>query len=249
MVNAVALRDDAGAAFPDLLNPYPTVFEQWNAPAAAARGAGLVDESGGRWRATARGRALAARVRREADAYLAGLTTIPQTDLRELADVLARALDAIAASPVPKDHMLRTRYAAGDGRIPLVALENAVFGLWQARDDCHMSAWREAGLSGPVLEVLTRVWRGEAPSERALAEKLPQQRPADVAAALARLRSEGLVREAELAVTPRGESVRRGIEDETDRRFFEPWPSQVGERHEWLVDRLAAVNEALRAAT
>ena len=248
VVNAVALGDDEGRAFPDLFNPYPTVFDQWTAPAAAARGAGLVDEDGGRWRATAKGRELAGRVRREADAYLATVATIPTDTLDTLASLLRRALDALVASPVPKDHLRRIRYAFGDDRIPLVALENAVFGLWQARDDCHMSAWREAGLTGPALDVLTRVWRHEAATEAELVGKLPQQRPEDVAGALAGLRGGGLVDPAALDVTRRGADVRQRIEDETDRRFFEPWPSEVGERGAWITARLAEVNEALKAA-
>ena len=246
VVNAVALADDGGLPFPDLFNPYPTVFDQWAAPAAAARGAGLVTEVGGRWRATERGRELAARVRREADAYLATLETIPPDALVTLAALLRRALDALAASSVPKDHLRRIRYAFGDDRIPLVALENAVFGLWQARDDCHMSSWREAGLSGPLLDVLTRVWRREAATEAELAAKLPQQRPDDVASALARLRSDGLVESDAVAVTPTGAAVRQHIEDETDRRFFAPWPSEVGARGSWIAARLAEVNEALK---
>ncbi len=249
MVNAVALRGDDGGELPELFNPYPTVFDQWTGPAAAARAAGLADETHGRWRVSSRGRELAARVRREADAYLGSLAPIPQEELRRLADALGSALDAIAASPVPKDHLLRTRWALGDPSIPLVALENAVFGLWQARDDCHMSSWREAGFSGPVFDVLTRVWRNEAASEAELASKIAQQRPADVAAALAWLRSERLVRAAELAVTERGGGVRQRIEDETDRRFFEPWPDEVARHGDWLAARLRAVNEALQVAT
>ncbi len=245
VVNAVALRDDTGASFPDLFNPYPTRFDQWLAPAAAARGAGLVEEIGDRWRATAAGRALARRVRDEADAYLATLRTIPDEEVRELARLLRAAFDAIAGSPVPKDHMRRTRHAFGDERIPLVALEDAVFGLWQARDDCHMSAWREAGFSGPVFDVLTRVWRREAESEPDLPAVLPQQDPGDVRAALARLRADGLVRGDTLAVSARGHELRRSIEDETDRRFFAPWPGEVGARHGWIADRLRSVNAAL----
>jgi len=232
----------------DLFNPYPTVFDQWTGPAAAARGAGLVTDDAGRWRATARGRELAARVRREADAYLATLDTIAPDELVTLAALLRRALDAIVASPVPKDHLRRIRFAFGDERVPLVALENAVWGLWQARDDCHMASWREAGLTGPVLDVLTRVWRREASSEADLAAKLPQQRPEDVAAGLRHLRSEGLVEPADLAATPRGGALRQRIEDETDRRFFEPWPTEVGGRGAWIAARLGEVNEALKVA-
>lgn len=244
VVAGVALQPDEGARMPDLFNPYSTVFDNWSAAAAAARGAGLADEAGGRWHVTPKGRELAKRVRREADAYLATLEPIPAADLAQLAELLARGLAAILRSDVPRDHIARTARFVGDAAIPMVALENAVFGLWQARDDCHMASWREGGFDGPTFDVLTHIWRGAADSEDALATKVPQ-RPDDVRAAVARLRREGLVDPSRLAVTARGEKARQGIEDETDRRFFEPWPDDVGARADWMRERLVAVNTAL----
>jgi hypothetical protein len=245
VVNHVALQSDDGARFVDIFNPYPTVFDQWQAPAAAARGAGLVDEVGGRWRATGKGRELFARVRREADAYLATLTPIPTKDVSHLAALLGRAFAAIEASDVPKDHMPRTARFRGDGTIAMVALENALFGLWQARDDCHMATWRAAGFDGPAFDVLTRIWRHEAKDEAELATKLAQQRPEDVRAGVVRLRRDGLVSSESLEVTERGASVRQSIEDDTDRRFFAPWPVEVGAQATWIAERLTAVNAAL----
>lgn len=244
VVGGVALQPDEGARLVDLFNPYATVQDTWIAAGAAAREAGLADEVGGRWRVTAKGRAVAARLRREADAYLATLEPIPTAEVRRLADVLARALDAIERSDVPHDHMARTPRFVGDARAPMVALENAIFGLWQARDDCHMSSWREGGFDGPTFDVLTRIWRAEATTEDALAAKVPQ-RADDVRAAIARLRRDGLVRDDALAVTARGNETRHRVEDETDRRFFAPWPDELGDDATWMRDRLAAINTAL----
>ncbi|OLC55902.1 MAG: hypothetical protein AUH85_08055 [Chloroflexi bacterium 13_1_40CM_4_68_4] len=248
VIGGVALQPDEGARLVDVFNPYATVFDQWNAAAAAARGAGLVDEVGGKWRATGKGRDLFARVRREADAFLATLTPIPSADLARLAGLLGRALAAVEASDVPKDHIPRTARFKGDGTIAMVALENALFGLWQARDDCHMSSWRAAAFDGPTFDVLTRVWRKEAQSEQELATKLAQQRPDDLRRALAKLRRDGLVASEGLAATERGASMRQAIEDETDRRFFAPWPSDVGTQGPWIRDHLAAVNAYLAPA-
>ncbi len=245
VIGGVALQSDEGARLVDIFNPYPTVFDQWQAPAAAARGAGLIDEVGGRWHATGKGRELFARVRREADAYLATLTPIPTKDISHLAAVLARALAALEASDVPKDHIPRTARFRGDGTIAMVALENALFGLWQARDDCHMATWRAAGFDGPAFDVLTRIWRHEGKDEAELASKLAQQRPEDVRTGIARLRRDGMVRSDTLEVTERGATVRQSIEDDTDRRFFSPWPSDVGAQSAWIAERLIAVNAAL----
>ncbi len=248
VVGGVALQPDEGARLVDLFNPYATVFDQWQAPAAAARGAGLVDEVGGRWHATAKGRELFARVRSEADAYLATLTPIPTPQVAHLAGLLGRALAALEASDVPKDHVPRTTRFRGDGTIALVALENALFGLWCARDDCHMAAWRAAGFDGPTFDVLTRLWRHEAKDELDLVTKLAQQRPEDVRAGLGRLRREGLARSDAVELTERGASARQAIEDETDRRFFSPWPADVGAQRARIHDRLAAVNAAFAPA-
>jgi len=245
VVNGVALQPEEGGRLVDIFNPYATVFDQWHAPAAAARGADLVDEVGGKWHATGKGREVFARVRREADAYLATLAPIPTAELARLAGLLGRALAALEASDVPKDHISRSARFRGDGTIAMVALENALFGLWQARDDCHMSSWRAAGFEGPTFDVLTRIWRREASDEAALSAKLTQQRPEDVRAGVTRLRREGLVRSESLAVSERGAVARQAVEDETDRKFFSPWPSDVGAQAAWITARLAAVNAFL----
>lgn len=249
VVGGFALQPDEGAHIEDILNPYATQLDQWLGAAAVARAAGLVEEAGGRWHVTPKGRSLAARVRTEADAYLASLRTVPSADLARLASLLQRAFDAIDASDVPHDHMARVARFRGDPRVPMVALENAVFGLWQARDDCHMSSWRDRGLGGPVFDVLTRVWRNEAVTEDDLVTRLTQQRPDDVRSALARLRADGLVATGTIAVTGRGASVRQDIEDETDQRFFSPWPEDVAAEAGWIGERLGTVNAALAPAS
>ncbi|HKW79063.1 MAG TPA: hypothetical protein VJQ09_08165 [Candidatus Limnocylindria bacterium] len=246
VIGGVTLQPEEGARFVDIYNPYATVFEQWHASAAAARGAGLVDEVGGKWRATPKGRDLAKRVRKEADAYLATLEPVPAKEAAKLASLLGRALAAVEASDVPKDHIPRSARFKGDGTIAMVALENAVYGLWQARDDCHMSSWRAAGFDGPTFDVLTRVWRREATTEADLPKRLTQQRPEDVKRALNKLRRDGLVAPDALAASDRGAKMRQEVEDETDRKFFAPWPEDVGAQAAWMRGRLAAINDFLQ---
>ena len=241
----LSYQPDEGARLQDMGNPYSTVFDANLAAASAARGAGLVDETGGRWRLTPKGRELAARFRTEVGAYFATLEPIARADLARLASLLGQALAAIERSDLPKDHLKRVPRYRGDGKSPMGALDDAVFGLWQARDDCHMAAWRDAGFSGPVFDVLTRVWRKEAATEAELATKLTMQRPDDIKAALATLRQDGLVQSDVLETTARGSSVRQHIEDETDRRFFAPWPDSAGREAPSIRERLAAVNAAL----
>lgn len=128
----------------------------------------------------------------------------------------------------------------------MARLDAAIYGLWQIRDDCHVQAWRDAGLAGPALDVLTRVWKGEAATEDELAAKVTTQRPADVRVAVQELRSAGhLSPGPALELTPTGKAARERIEAETDRYFFAPWPDAVGAQGDWLAERLAAVNAAL----
>lgn len=233
-----------GGRLDEMWNPYATQWDQQQAASVAARGAGLVDEKDGRWDLTPAGRDLMKRVRGEADAYLASLPSpLSREDLARLAALLARAFEATAASLDRRwhSHIPRAARMAGDGNRPMVALENAVYGLWQARDDCHMAAWRQADLDGPTLDTLTRIWRGEAASEGDLAAKLTSQRPADVAAQLARLRRDGLVASDGLRTTDKGSGAREAIEDETDRLFFAAWPDDVGAFVGWIREKLAAV--------
>jgi hypothetical protein len=241
-----AVAPQGGGRYSEMWNPYATQWDQYLPASSAARDAGLVAEKNGRWDLTPAGRDLVKRVRREADAYLASLPSpIPADDLARLASLLARAFDAIAAGLDKRwhSHIPRAARMAGDGTQPMVALENAIYGIWQARDDCHMAAWHQAGLDGPTLDTLTRIWRNEASSELDLASKLTSQRPADVATQLTRLRRDGLVSAGDPPrTTDQGAKARQGIEDETDRLFFTPWPDDLGSEAGWIREKLAAVN-------
>jgi hypothetical protein len=184
-----------------------------------------------------------------ARAHYATLAVLPKEELSELARLLDRAFLAAAKSPQPRERK-HTPFAFSYRRDEppegsFAQLDAAVYGLWQVRDDCHFAAWRAAGLGGPEVEVLTRIWRQEAADETALVELLPHQRPADVGATVARLRKELLVQADALRTTARGAQVRQKIEDETDRLFFEPWPEEVGAKSGSVADRLARVNAAL----
>ena len=241
-----AVAPQGGGRFSEMWNPYATQWDQHLAASSAARDAGLVDENNGRWDLTQKGRDLAKRVRREADAYLASLPSpLSADDLARLASLLARAFDATAAGLERRwhSHIPRAARMTGDGTHPMVALENAIYGLWQARDDCHMAAWQQAGLDGPTLDTLTRIWRAEASSVADLTAKLTSQRPADISGQLTRLRRDGLVTADDPPrTTDKGAKSRQGIEDETDRLFFTAWPDDVGSAAAWIREKLALVN-------
>jgi hypothetical protein len=247
----LSYRGDAGAttAEGDLESPYSTVRGSWTGMAAAVRGAGLAEERASGWHLTAKGRDLARRAHEAAREHYLTLAPIPVSDLARLASSLDRAFQAAARAPEPATRLhTRRAFAYRDGEPEpgsFAQLDAAVYGLWQVRDDAHVAAWRAAGIGGPDLEVLTRVWRAEADDEAALVEKLPHQSPADVRASLKGLRTVGRVEEGALHVTPEGERFRRQIENETDRLFFTSWPEDVGREGPWLREKLEQVNTAL----
>ena len=247
----LSYRGDRGASGEpgDLMSAYATIPDRWLPMAAAARGAGLVEERGGRWYLTNKGRQLAGAMHDAARSHYASLSPLPRNELAELARLLDRAFRAGADAPEPRVR-LHTPFAfAYRGEEPpdgsFAQLDAAVYGLWQVRDDCHMTAWRGAGLNGPEVELLTRVWRDEATDEDGLAALLPHQRAEDIHSGLARLRERGLVEPSAPRTTPEGATTRQRIEDETDRLFFSPWSSEVGAKAPFIADGLAKVNAAL----
>jgi len=247
----LSYRGDRGASPEpgDLTSVYGTIPGRWLPMAAAARGAGLAEERSGRWFLTEKGRGLAAAMHEAARAHYATLAPLPKAELAELARLLERAFlaGANASEPARRQHTPFAFSYRGDEPPPgsFAQLDAAIYGLWQVRDDCHMAAWRASGLSGPEVEVLTRLWREEAADEAALTDLLPHQRAPDVSAAIARLREDGLLERDQLKATAKGARARQAIEDETDRLFFTPWPEDVGARGAWIAEKLIEVNSAL----
>jgi DNA-binding MarR family transcriptional regulator len=244
-------RGDRGASPEpgDLTSVYGTIPGRWLPMAAAARGAGLAEERNGRWYLTENGRGLAAAMHEASRAHYATLAPLPEDELAELARLLDRAFFAAASASEPaKRQHTPFAFAYRGGELPegsFAQLDAAVYSLWQVRDDCHMAAWRASRLTGPDVEVLTRIWREEAADESSLAELLPHQRPEDVSSAVRRLRRDGLVEPRDLKTTAQGAAARQKIEDETDRLFFTPWPDDVGARSAWIAEKLTEVNTAL----
>lgn len=251
----LGIQDPRGARPQDIGSAtYRTSDEPLRATAAAAESAGLIARADGRWSLTDKGRSALDEFRRAIDAHYsslsASLSPIPADELERLADLLDQAFRtaSISAEPKTREHTpraLRHRWQAPSS--VMARLDAAIFGLWQVRDDCHVQAWRDAGLAGPALDILTKVWRREA---KTVEELSGAARPeADTRAALQELRDAGLLApgpdQSDLTITAKGTGTRQRIEAETDRYFFAPWPDRVGAKAEWIVERLGAVNAAL----
>lgn len=244
----LGIQDPRGGRPQDIGNAsYRTTDAPLRATAAASESAGLIAWADGRWSLTDKGRVALDEFRRAIDAHYSSLSPIATDELERLADLLDQALRAASASAEPKtrDHTPRAaRHRWQEPSSAMAHLDAAIFGLWQVRDDCHVQAWRDAGVAGPALDVLTKLWRKEA---KTVEELSGAARPeADTRTALRQLRDAGLVApDLDLTVTAKGTGTRERIEAETDRYFFAPWPDSVGALADWIVDRLGAVNAAL----
>ena len=255
VLRAVVMETDPGASISEaelranLFNPYTTVHSHLEALAALVERGYLATE-GDRYTVTPQGRALAERLERDGRAYLATHDLLPTGDLTRLADTLAGIATRLwaAAEPVAKPHQARVqRLPSAAGGPPMARLEEAVYALWMARDDAHNAAWRAAGFDGPVFDLLTRIWSGEADTVAELTERVGGgQRPEDVERGVAALIAQGYLaaEDGGLRLTTIGRATREAIEAETDRVYFAPWPSEAGEI-EWLYEAFRALCERL----
>ncbi len=246
----LGIQDPRGALPKDLGNSaYRTTDEPLRAPLAAAESVGLVAWRDGRWSLTDKGTRELDELRRAMDAHFATQVPIDATDLGRLAGLFESALAAASVAPAPqtREHTPRVaRYRWKEPTSGMARLDAAIYGLWQVRDDCHMQAWRDAGLSGPAMHLVTAIWHNDAATEDELVSKVATQRPDDVRAGLQQLRAAGsVVPGPGLALTPAGTAARERIEADTDRYFFAAWPDAVGAQAAWMVDRLTAVNAGL----
>lgn len=246
----LGIQDPRGGRPRDVGNSaYRTTDDPLRITAAAGESAGLLTWGDGRWTLTDKGTTVVGEFRRAVDAHFASLAPIAGDELERLAVLLDSAYHAAATSdePATRDHTPRgARYRWQDPSSAMARLDAAIYGLWQIRDDCHVQAWRDASLTGPAVDVMTRVWHSEAATEDELAGKIPSQRPEDVRASARQLRVDGLLTSGpELALTAKGAALRERIEAQTDRYFFSPWPDPVAAESDWVTERLAGVNAAL----
>ncbi|HEY0734447.1 MAG TPA: hypothetical protein VGD69_06050 [Herpetosiphonaceae bacterium] len=232
-----------------LFNPYSTIF-QWLDLLPQLVAEGYVHHDEGAYTVTASGRALIEELERQAQTYLAALTPIPETDLTRLADLLSELATRSWAAPEPgvKPHQARAQRVALTSDAPLPRLDLAIYALWTARDDAHTAAWQGAGFEGPALDLLTRLWAGEATTLPELIARIGQaQHPRDVEHGVTDLETHGYLRRDDdaLMLTAQGREIRDQIEAETDRVYFATWqqltPGDLAWLHETLhtlIDRL-----------
>ena len=245
-------RDEAPIPYAELranaLDPYSTI-DQFLERLPRLVELGLLDQLGDEYALAPLGHHLLSRGEHAANDYAAGRIRLPPRDLARLASTLHDLAERQRRAPEPADKAhqnLVPRLRRFDPRqAPPFQLEYALYALQRARDDAHIAAWRASGFRGPAIELLSRVWSGDASTSAELVGLTQDRmRPKDVAALLDDLERDGYVA-LELPVvtiTDRGREARDAIERETDRLYFAPWGEFDAE---WVRDRLEALTSAL----
>jgi hypothetical protein len=182
--------------------------------------------------------------------YVATLTPLPLAELSRVAALLEAIAQRLwqASEPTVKAHRARCHRLPITTPAPMVRLTAAVLALWMARDDAHIAAWRAEGLIGPHLDLLTRLWTGEAHTLPELSTTLQQtQRPENILQGVGTLSDAGyvLVEGEPITLTKDGQQVRTRIEEETDRIYFTSWSNLSPEDLDWPYASLKMVCDIL----
>lgn len=190
-------------------------------------------------------------------ARLAEIDALPPQEMESIVEQLHAVIDMCRQADVPRTLGIERSYHAALPRdyAPLALIDLRLDDLNAFRDDAHIAAWQQLGISGRDWEALTFVWRGDAHTGEALAEQLPFRgySAADYETSLADLEARGWVRASDdgYEVTPDGKEVREAAEARTDEYFYAPWLAQVNkgfaESLEALKSRLQELAPAAEA--
>jgi N-formylmaleamate deformylase len=229
-----------------LFNPYATRFP-WVGQLPLLVERGYLQQRGEDYWVAEMGRTLVNQIEGAARDYMGSLQLSPSIPLSALAAMLVELVHRAWQAPEPasKTHQARTqRRLPVEGSPPLVQVEWAILGLWEARDDAHMAAWRAYRFSGPVVDILSRLWSKEAQTLPGLKTVLEEsQWPADIEQGVQHLTQLGCVKVSGdyVQLTEQGQRIRDHIEAETNRIFFAPWEGMADDKVIWLAEQLTAI--------
>lgn len=228
----------------NLFNPYATRFTVFDQRPVLIEQGYLQQQDEG-YSVTDTGSTLINQCEIAARAYIGSLELPPSIDQASLAATFVKRVHDAWQAPEPsiKAHQARTQRRLPIAGTPaLVQIEWAVLGLWEARDDAHIAAWRAYQFSGPVFDILSRIWSKEASTLPNLLTTLEaSQQPADIQQGIRELTASGyiLLDDDQLKLTPQGQKTRDDIEEETDRIFFAPWNQITDNEVIWLSEQLS----------
>jgi hypothetical protein len=209
--------------------PY-TAAELYLAQLYEATQAGYLEEvNTGKFRLSSRGRSELNRFITDARDAMLKADPLSRDDSLKLADLLDKlVINCLETDPPPDTWSIRLSHKlmpSKDQRMPYIEQQFSCLAAF--RDDAHLAAWQQSGLSATALETLTYLWRDQANSITSLTRLLAHRGHSlwVYADALAVLREYGYVAGDDdvLIVTPLGREFRSQVEEDTDRFFYAPW--------------------------
>ncbi len=230
-----------------LFNPYATRFMIFEHLPLLVEQGYLQKQGEEGYLVTDTGRSLCNRIEMAAHAYIGSLEFSPSIPLAALAVALLERVHGAWQSqePLVKAHQERTKRRLPVEEAPaLVQIEWAILGLWEARDDAHIAAWRAYRFSGPVFDILSQIWSKEAQTLPSLVSVLGEaQQLDDIQQGILDLTRLGYIILADhhFELTQQGQKIRDDIERETDRIFFASWDQMTNDEIIWLSEQLSEV--------
>jgi hypothetical protein len=178
---------------------------------------------------------------------------LAKEDSLRLAEIIDKLIKACLETPPPPDtwSIRLSSKLLPDKEPPMPFIEQAITCLSAYRDDSHLAAWQESGLSATALEVLTLVWRDQVSSLDTLTDSLAHRgHPRTVYAdAVNELHARDFIKGThhEIRLSEDGHSFREQVEMDTDRYFFAPWERLDESEREEFRQLLTQMKEGLES--
>lgn len=232
-------------------SPY-TAIESCQQKLEAASRDGWLDEAGdGRYRLSDTGGKTIDSLIAQARAVMAEVDPLPPPNSILLAELLDRIIQASLTVPPPPEKwsIKLSCKLMPSAQPPLPYIEQEFTALAAYRDDAHLAAWQDSGLSATALEVLTLFWNGEVDSLESLCKRLERRGHTChvYQDSLEELRRLGHLQGPDQApwLTGAGRVFRNQVEDDTNKYFFTPWTCLGEKDRRTLVDVLTDLKNGL----
>jgi hypothetical protein len=176
---------------------------------------------------------------------------LERLECKEIANLTGRLVqNSMATEPPPDQWSIRLSFKLmPEIDPPLPYIEQAFSCLAAYRDDSHLAAWQNCGLSATSLETLTLFWREKVSSLSELYQRLVSRgHPIRVYQdSLADLFKIGYLAGTDdsALVTETGRVFRNKIEADTDSYFYAPWSCLDGSQKQSLYQLLVKLQDGL----
>lgn len=210
-------------------SPYTSSEAFFERLTTVAQNGYLNEVSTSRFQLTQKGRSSTLRIIDLVREKMAEVDPLSNSESQKAVLYLERLVDSCRETPVPPNHWsIDLSYKLMPSKEPAMPyIEQALSCLAAYRDDAHLAAWRNAGLSATALEALTLFWRGQASSLETLCDRLSHRGHSchvyeDAMNELSKLGYlNGTMQEP--WVTGKGRVFRNRVEEDTDGYFYRPW--------------------------